>query len=487
MGVARGGAARSVRRASVRLSLALVAGLCVLTASRAGALDARIAWRPVPNVAGYRLYLRLLGQSFGSGVDLGLLSADPDGIIRYVTHGLPLGITNIFALTAYNAAGRESAFSNELSLLVIGTPSGPAATPTPPATASRTWTASPTASRTSTATRTNTPVATRTATPTATPSATFTGPRYAVGGQVTYYATGQPVPDTTLTMQSWFTTMTASTDNTGTYGFPGANVGDWQLQPDKVGDVNNGVSALDAAWVLQRIAGTRDFNDLQTLACEVTGNGSLSSLDAVRILEYTVGDIANVAVATSCGTDWGFIPQPLLLPGEQVTLPLVSATSCQPGSISFSPLTSAAPQQDFIAVLFGDCTGNWDTSAGGALRVLAPNIRARLDGPRERPGGRWLVELHVDDVDSLEALEAHLAYDRAAATLEDVHAVGVASEALLYYRDDTSGVVSLAMASAQPLATGTRPLLVLVFSADSAPQVRLLDTLANDEPVGLAE
>jgi hypothetical protein len=32
---------------------------------------------------------------------------------------------------------------------------------------------------------------------------------------------------------------------------------------------------------------------------------------------------------------------------------------CQPGGIDYQPLTPPAFDQDFTAILFGDCTGNW--------------------------------------------------------------------------------------------------------------------------------
>jgi hypothetical protein len=36
-----------------------------------------------------------------------------------------------------------------------------------------------------------------------------------------------------------------------------------------------------------------------------------------------------------------------------------AAGPCQPGAISCSPLVGNPSGQNFTAILFGDCTGNW--------------------------------------------------------------------------------------------------------------------------------
>jgi hypothetical protein len=114
-------------------------------------------------------------------------------------------------------------------------------------------------------------------------------------------------------------------------------------------------------------------------------------------------------------------------------------------------------------------------------------MQARLERARRRSGGRWMVALHVDGAGDFDALETRVGYDPTAATLKDVHLVGAATDALLHYHADTSGVVSIALASAQPVAAGTRPLLAFVFRAADAPQVRLLDAVVDDSPISTAD
>jgi hypothetical protein len=215
----------------------------------------------------------------------------------------------------------------------------------------------------------------------------------------------------------------------------------------------------------------------------------LSALDATRILELVVGEIGRFPVSVACGSDWVFVPEPLeVLPSEQLVQPLFSPNVCQPGALLFSPLLGTAVDQNFAAVLLGDCTGNWSAAApAAALRRLIRPMRASLDTPRARPGRRWVVPLRVEGADALEAFQAHIGYDPGAAELERVDVVGEEADVLLHHRADTSGLIALALASTGPLPLGERPLAVLVFSAQDAPELRLLDAAVDDTPARLGE
>ncbi len=172
----------------------LAALVVVMTATQVAAFDAQVGWTSVASATGYRLYTRQSAEAYGTGTDVGLPAVGGDGVVRYVDRGLPTSTLMFFAVTAYDAAGRESARSNELSLLVAGVPTPsvfptPSRTPTsvPPPTASKpatptrtptassTVAASPTPTARATATRSTPPTATVTpsATPTATPLASW--------------------------------------------------------------------------------------------------------------------------------------------------------------------------------------------------------------------------------------------------------------------------------------------------------------------------
>ena len=183
-------------------------------------------------------------------------------------------------------------------------------------------------------------------------------PPSALSGRVSYYRGNRPVDGVVLDLDAG-TPQSTSTVSTGRYAFPDAPAGTSLLHPSKTGGMNAAISSLDASWILQTAVGLRQFDAMQKLACDVTGNGSISSLDAARILQYQVHLLDHFAVADSCGSDWLFIPEPDSTPNQILTQPQAAAASCDPGAISYSPLVAPAQNQNFVAVLFGDCTGNW--------------------------------------------------------------------------------------------------------------------------------
>ncbi|MGH7787442.1 MAG: dockerin type I repeat-containing protein [Candidatus Binatia bacterium] len=268
-----------------------------------------------------------------------------------------------------------------------GAPDAPTATPsetrtaTPTATASATPSATPadtatetpsateTASATATVTETGTPTETPSETPTPAPTDTPTitptitetptpSPTPALGGLIGYYADDRPVPGVTVQIIG-DAPQSTMTDLTGAFGFSAVSEDDVLLEPAKQGGFNNGISALDAAFVLQRVAGLRVFTDDQTLACDVTGDGTLSTVDATRILQFQAGLITRFLVAENCGSDWVFRPAPDPAANQTLIQPQIASGVCQQGAISYNPFLPPVGGQDFVALLFGDCTGNW--------------------------------------------------------------------------------------------------------------------------------
>jgi hypothetical protein len=169
-----------------------------------------------------------------------------------------------------------------------------------------------------------------------------------------------PIPGATLTLQDGQDTRAATTDSDGRFDLSGVVPGSWQLAPLKQSDIRRAVSPLDAAHVLQAVAGLRVFDAFQTLAGDVSGDGTLSALDAALIMQFSLGMIDHFPAAQMCGSDWLFAPQPLSVPAQRLLPPLLTSETCQQGGIAFEPLQSDAAQQDFAAVLLGDCTGNWE-------------------------------------------------------------------------------------------------------------------------------
>ncbi|MCC6763681.1 MAG: hypothetical protein IT293_03380 [Deltaproteobacteria bacterium] len=92
----------------------VVACVLALVPHEASAFSVRLRWRAVPDVSGYRLYVRTTG-AWSSAIDLGNPSAEANGMITHVEEGLADSGNHSFRLTSYVGA-TESVPSNEMTL-----------------------------------------------------------------------------------------------------------------------------------------------------------------------------------------------------------------------------------------------------------------------------------------------------------------------------------------------------------------------------------
>ncbi|MCK6555245.1 dockerin type I domain-containing protein [Candidatus Binatia bacterium] len=357
----------------------------------------------------------------------------------------------------------------------------PTGTPTAPPTLTATLTATPTATEPQPPTPTSTP------TPTPAPSSTPTPApgTFSLDGVVRYNASSRPVPGASVSITGTLSGAT-DTNSTGAFGFTSVPPGTVQMEPHKLGDQRNGISALDASYVLQRVVGSRTFTTEQTVACDVTGNGSVSALDASRILQYVVGLISRFDVANNCASDWVFFPNPAPEANQSVSAAIISPGTCQRSRIVFDPLATSAGGQDFVAALFGDCTMNWQppagASSGGAGEVAADSVS--VGSPQQGRGRELRVPVVLRHGLSFKGLDLTLSYDSTALRVLGVHATGSARHALLAVNSQEAGVIRIAIASAEPVLSGGRPMLALRFEGRdpyaARRRVRLLGTRLDE-------
>ncbi|MGH7788399.1 MAG: dockerin type I repeat-containing protein, partial [Candidatus Binatia bacterium] len=311
-----------------------------------------------------------------------------------------------------------------------------------------------------TATRTSTATASRTSTATASPSAT-PGPRAAVGGSVRYFSSDRPVAGVNLPG--------ATTDAAGAYALTAALGADLTLSPRRSGGLGTAVSALDAARVLQHVAGLRQLDAIEALACDATGNGAVSTVDATRILQLVVGMRTRLPSAVLCDSDWAFVPDAAGPPPALVT-PSFAGGICRPGAIVHTPLSGPASGQNFRAAVLGDCTGNWQPPVAAALRARASSSTASAGRLRRTRGGQYRLPIRISAA-SLSAVELELQADPSL-RLRAVRALGPAQHSIVQFAQHPGGRVAVALASPAPLA-GARLVAVFDGPADAAPAVRL--------------
>lgn len=201
-----------------------------------------------------------------------------------------------------------------------------------------------------------------------------------IAGTVHYYSSGAPVPDVAVQFTGLGGT-TVNTDADGVYTFSDPGQSACAIEPTKLGARNGALSALDAAWALQYVVGLRSFDAGQALACDVTGDGTISALDAARILQVVAGVRARFPVAEACGSDWVFMPVPAPAPNQQILEPQ-TAPQCSAGAIVFDALPAPVAEQNFLAMLFGDCTGNWAVPVPSATPTATiPVLATPTDAP----------------------------------------------------------------------------------------------------------
>ncbi|MCK6556336.1 hypothetical protein L6Q96_17410 [Candidatus Binatia bacterium] len=379
-----------------------------------------------------------------------------------------------FAVAAYGAAV-NGGFSPTPTIASTASPtptSTPPVGPTTPIVPTPTFTVGP-PTATATGSRTPTRTATGGAGITATPTPTPTG-GHGISGRLRYYNGSHNVNGATVELQGTPPAAQMS-DSAGQYAFGNLAAATWQVAPRKDGNFGSGISALDASYVLQSVVGLRVLNANQRLAADVTGNGSISALDASRILQKVVGIIARMPLATTCNSDWLFVPAPVAVANQQVVQPVISSGVCQPGAIAYAPLAGAAAGQDFLGILIGDVTGNWAPNAGAAAALVsgesAPAVR--LGRTRSgRRGARQRIPVYVAAGDALTAVDFRVEFDPERLRLARVRRGPQAEGGVLAYHGDTPGVVRIAMASATALPPNGG-ILVIEFEGDPAAPVRI--------------
>lgn len=157
-------------------------------------------------------------------------------------------------------------------------------------------------------------------------------PNFTISGKITYYSSGEALEGVCVSLSNG---MVAYTDENGCYTFTGVTTNRVVVTPHMSGKVNNAISAQDTSLVLQAITDDEtSLDEMQYLAADVDGDGTLSALDAAYILQKSVGLIEGDFPGTAA--EWIFDNGALVL-----------------------NLTSDMTDVDFTAALLGDVTGDW--------------------------------------------------------------------------------------------------------------------------------
>ncbi len=288
-----------------------------------------------------------------------------------------------------------------------------------------------------------------------------------VFGTVRHASTFLPVPGIVVRAVGP-TTMQIPTDSAGDYEVLDIPSAPWLLEPTRTGGIGSGViGALDASFILQQQVSLREFSTAQDLACDVTGDGDVSALDATRILQFAAGSLATFDAADNCNSDWLFIPTAQPNATQNNVQPLLqNGTTCRMGAIQFNPLTGQTDGQDFLGAVIGDCTGNWNSGAGAATSARGVNATVTV-GPARARGGRIRLPISIAASGGFHAAEIRLGFDPRA-TVRRVHKRGEANRSMVVSASNQPGSLSIMVASGQTMAPRARAAIVVDFDAKDA-------------------
>ena len=156
---------------------------------------------------------------------------------------------------------------------------------------------------------------------------------YDVSGRVSYWGDSAIAIPATIILDN---EIEAGSDASGVYSFADVQIGDHRLDIQIDQEDNRAIRAFDASSLALNIAvGAIEPGPLQFTAADVNASGTVNSSDARSILRYVVG-LDSLPFA---GQD--------------------SIWVTEPGQYEFAPLDSNVSDADFVGVLVGDVSGNW--------------------------------------------------------------------------------------------------------------------------------
>ena len=212
----------------------------------------------------------------------------------------------------------------------------------------------------------------------------FTVRSWTVGGVVNYRTTTRLMAGVTMNL-SGATTAQATTDVSGAYNYTIQATGVHTVTPSLTGRVN-GISAFDAAYIAQCVAGVRNMSDCPLLAADASGNNLLSAFDAAQVAQ----SVAGLAGPTSRVGRWLFSPTRRV----------------------YAVISSDLLTENYGAYLVGEVSGNWQPPAATAAEQATGEQVAALT--QAAATGTEVTIAHTGVVADLLAYQITVHYDAAA-------------------------------------------------------------------------
>ncbi|MFZ5515258.1 MAG: cohesin domain-containing protein [Candidatus Zhuqueibacterota bacterium] len=259
---------------------------------------------------------------------------------------------------------------------------------------------------------------------------------YSVSGGIAYYSNSQPVANATLNLNEFQTQSNVD----GLFSFSDIPAGNYQLTPEKSGDLGNGIGAYDAALILQYAASLISLTPYQMIAADVTSNGGVTAYDASYILRYVVGLVSDFPT----GEDWKFVPATIHMD--------LNNWSTAPDHLLYSPLNSDQVNQNFVGLILGDVSGNW--SPPGQLLASLPRETIGTATVQWGEISRFeqkqiTIPICFSEANEILSAEIKIVFDDEILEFRGLN-LPVNSEDLLSEYQTADGVLTIAIAGSRP-------------------------------------
>ncbi|MDZ7356372.1 MAG: DUF5050 domain-containing protein, partial [candidate division KSB1 bacterium] len=260
--------------------------------------------------------------------------------------------------------------------------------------------------------------------------------KYNISGTIRYYSNSIPVPAVEVKLDG----NQKTTGNTGEFQFLDVIQGNYTLRPKKMGSSVHAVGPYDAALILMSVVQALTLTPYQKIAGDVSGNGQVTALDASYVLQYYVGLIPKFPV----NKDWTFVP--LSFPINQNNWPTA------PDSIRYEPLNADKVNQDFVGIVYGDVSGNWQVPPGEYLARADQADKIIIGQFEARSDGRIIMPIEIRAASDLFAWGIAVQYSQDQLRFISAEPVTTTKSSALFSSHEQNGMIKMAMASAQAIA-----------------------------------
>ncbi|MBK8467212.1 MAG: hypothetical protein IPL32_15445 [Chloracidobacterium sp.] len=283
--------------------------------------------------------------------------------------------------------------------------------------------------------------------PTSTPT-----PTVAISGTITYgNAAGSPNPrfvsNVLLSGAGSPNVSTTSDFPDGSYSLSGFGAGSYAVTPTKSGG-QNGITSFDAARIAQHVAGAFTLTGNQLIVADTSDNGQITSFDAAAVASYVIQTPPSGVTG-----NWKFLPANKI----------------------YASVLSSISGEDYSALLMGEVTGNWTSSAARSAKTSGPEKTMNVSLPNIEIGNArdMIVPVSVQGIvdKGVISYEFDLRYDPSVIQplKKPVDVVGTVSRGLSAMVNSVEpGLLRVAVYGAMPIE-GDGLLLNLRFTAIGKP------------------